>query len=275
MPQQQIAINTLPFWSRFTITADLRYDGVTPTRTIFNNGLVIPVFDYRKGDQTANALEGSRATARDTGLVKAGSTKGGGQYRIHGVSFTKDGAPYVKSGTNNQNGLIHTLWPPSSSQPANGGSGPLVATVEDFRGLDSLMAHVFLDFFRVDLSIDGTERNLEFGPAQLYPGVNGAVNQVDTVNGNPFVENYMRIDEGITWNPSGAVDSNFIMNLTAAYDCILPTWTTPAGTADGNPVSQDNPAITNAAPTALGRVWTQGWICNFHGYVQNPTSNVS
>lgn len=276
MPAEQIAINTLPFWSRFTISADLRFDpSVGLFRTQFTSGFEIPVFDYRKGDQQASALEAARATARDTGLVKAAQTKGGGMYRIRGMSFTKDGNPYEKSGTGNKNGIIHTLYPSSSAQPGNGGFGPQVMTVEDFRSFDSLMWQILCKYFRADLLVDGTERTLEFGPLSLYPGVNGPVSQVDTVNGSPFVGNYMPIEEGITWNPAGAVDSNMIVQLVAAYDCVTPTWTTPAGTANGLPATVDNPAIPGALPTALGRVWTQGWICNFHGYVENPTSNVS
>jgi len=271
-----IAVNTLPFFSRFTLTLDLRFDPAAGLlRTQFNKGYEIPVFDYRKGDQTASALEGSRATPRDTGLVKAAQTKGGGLYRIRGVSITKDGQPYVRSGTGNKNGLIHTLYPSSASQPGNGLFGPQDLTNDDFRSLDALNYQALIKYFRCDMQIDGTERNLEFGPALLYPGVNGPVNQLDTVNGNPFVENYMHIEEGITWNPSGAVDSNFIFQLEAAYDLVTPTWTSPAGTANGEPASAENPPIPNAQPTGLGRVWTQGWVVNFHGYQESPVSNVA
>lgn len=276
MPRQEIAINTLPFWSRFTQTVDLRFDpAVGLFRPQFTQGFTIPVFDYRKGEQTAAALEGARATARDTILVQANQTRGGGLYRIHGISFTKDGWAYQRSGTGNNNGLIHTLFPPSSTQPGNAAFGPQVPTVEDFRALDSLFFEFFQKFFRMELQIDGTRRILEMGPTILYPGVGGPVSDIDTTNAAPFVVNYMKIKEGITWNPSGAVDSNMLVSLQAAYDCVLPTWTTPNGTATGGPIAPDNPVIPNAEPTALGREWTQGWQVNFHGYEESPTSNVS
>jgi hypothetical protein len=276
MPAQEIAINTLPFWSRFTITTDLRFDGTAATRLQFSNGFKIPVFDYRKGESTVTALEGSRATARDTILVQANQTRGGGIFRIHGMSFTKDGWAYERSGTKNQNGTIHTLFPPSGTQPANGGAGPVVLSVEDFRALDSLMAEMFLKYFRTEIRVDGTRRILEMGPSLLYPGVGGPTGgNVDTVNGQPFVANFMKIREGIIWNPAGAVDSNLEVSLEAAYDAITPTWTTPTGTANGEPVTADNPQIEDANPTAMGREWTQGWILNFHGVEESPTSNIS
>lgn len=265
-----VAVNTLPFWSRFTQTADLRYDGTNLFRTIVPAGTKIPVFDYRKGENNVTALEGSRATARDTLLVNASQTRGGGLYRIRGLSITKDGWAYERSGTGTKNGTIHTKFPPFSLQPANAGAGPQVMTVEDWRSLDSLMAHNFLDVFRVELNIDGSKRILEMGPAQIYPGVGGASgSNVDTTNGGTFVANYMHIPEGIEWNPAGAVDSNIIVNLEATYDLVLPTWTAPNGeTPDGDP-------IAGAIPTAIGREWTQGWIVNFHGQDESPTSDVS
>jgi hypothetical protein len=276
MPRQEIAINTLPFWSRFTLTYDLRFDPATGlVRTQFPAGFSIPVFDYRKGEQSVAALEGGRATPRDTILVQANQTRGGGLYRIHGISFTKDGWAYEKSGDGNRNGLIHTLYPPSSSQPGNNAFGPQVPTPEDFRALDSLSYEVFQKYFRMEVQIDGTRRILEMGPTILYPGVAGPVSDVDTVNGAPFVVNFMKIREGITWNPSGAVDSNLLVALQAAYDCVTPTWTTPAGTADGEAPGPDNPLIPNAQPTSLGRQWTSAWIVNFHGYEESPTSNIS
>lgn len=267
---QELAINTLPFWSRFTLSADLRFDGTNTLRTIFQAGFTIPVFDYRKGEQNVAALEGSRSTARDTLLTQANQTRGGGQYTIHGISFTKDGWPYLRSGDGAQNGLIHALWPPNSMQPANGAQGPLVLSVEDFRALDSLMNEVFLKYFRIELQVDGTARIIEMGPSMLYPGVGGPFGgNVDTLNGGAVTFNYMKIKEGISWNPAGAVDSNMIVSLQAAYNCVLPTWTAPDGLApDGTP-------IVGANKTAMGRVWTQGWIVNFHGYQTQPTSNVS
>jgi hypothetical protein len=270
---QEISINTLPFWSRFTVSADLRYDGINPTRTVISKGRQIPVFDYRQGEGTVTALEGAQATTRDTILVQANQTRGGGLYRIHGISYTKDGWPYSRTGADAATvtkGLEHSFYPPNSLQPANGTAGPIVLTVEDFRALDSLMVHIYLDAFRTQINIDGTRRILEMGPSPLYPGVGGAATgNVDTSNGQSFVSNYMHISEGIVWNPAGAVDSNLRVLLEASYDIVVPCWTAPNGLApDGTP-------IPSANPTAMGRVWTAGWICNFHGLEESPTSNVS
>ncbi len=262
---QEIAINTLPFWSRFTITADLVFDGTTLLRTIIADGRTIPVFDYRKGEQNVAALEASRATARDTILVQANQTRGGGLYKIYGLSYTKDGWAYERSGAAQQNGTIHTFFPPAGVQPGNGGFGPQVPTVEDWRSFDSWFAHIFLDNFRTEIKIDGTRRILEMGPAQLYPGVGGVSGgNIDSTNGGTFTGNYMHITEGIVWNPAGAVDSNLQVELQAAYQVVCPTWTQPVGAVFPTP-----------NPTALGRVWTQGWITNFHGVEESPTSNVS
>lgn len=263
----EIAINTLPFWSRFLLDVDLRFDGTNTFRTIFARGTRLPVFDYRKGERNVTALQGAQATSRDTILVQANQTRGGGQYTIHGISFTKDGYPYEAE---DAQGLAHSLFPGASVQPANGGAGVVVPTVEDFRSLDSLMIEVFQKFFRMELQIDGTRRILEMGPSILYPGVGGPNGgNVDTTNGGTAVNNYMKIREGIVWNPSGAVDSNLVMSLEAAYDCILPTWTAPDGLApDGQP-------IADAVPTALGRRWKIAYIANFHGVEESPTSNIS
>lgn len=270
---QQIAINTLPFWSRFTNTVDLRWDGVNALRTVISQGRTIIVFDYRKGEQNVSALEGSAATARDTILVQANQTRGGGLYRIFGISYTKDGWAYERSGTGSKNGLVHTYFPPASVQPANNTLGPVVPTVEDFRALDSFMTHLYLDAFRTQINIDGTRRILEMGPAPYYPGVGGAFGgNVDTLNGGSFITNYMHITEGIVWNPAGAVDSNFQILLECTYDIVSPTWTTPDGV---NPFLDPPAPYTNPNPTALGRVWTQGFLCNLHGQEESPTSNVS
>ena len=270
--RQEIAVNTLPFWSRFILSLDLRYDGVTCFRTAINRGAQIPVFDYRKGEGNATALNGAQATARDTILVKAAQTRGGGRYTINGISITKDGYPYQ---TDDANGLDHQLFPPFSVQPCNGGSGPIVPSVEDGRSLNALMLQAFLQTFRMQLNIDGTRRTIEMGPVNLYPGQGGAKDTIDSSNGDVFVSNYMPIPEGIYWNPSGAVDSNMVVLLEAAYDLILPTWTTPTGTVNGEPVSEQNPEIDDANRTALGRVWSQGFVLNFHGREESPTSNVS
>ncbi|MGH7605578.1 MAG: hypothetical protein ACRENK_16485 [Gemmatimonadaceae bacterium] len=271
---QQIAINTLPFWSRFTNTIDMRYNGTDLLRTVMNTGLQRIVFDYRKGEQNVSALEGSAATARDTILVQANQTRGGGMYHIFGISYTKDGWAYERSGTGSKNGIIHTFYPPSAMQPGNGGFGPVVPTVEDWRAVDSLMTHFFLDNFRTQVNIDGTRRILEMGPAPYYPGVGGAFGgNVDTQNGGTFITNYMHIQEGITWNPAGAVDSNFQILLECTYDVVVPTWTTPDGV---NPfLDPPAPYVGGANPTAIGRVWTQGYLTNLHGQEESPTSNVS
>lgn len=268
----EIAVNTLPFWSRFVIPMDLRYDGETCIQRLISRGTQIPVFDYRKGEANATALNGAQATARDTILVKAAQTRGGGRYTINGISITKDGAPYTVS---DAHGLVHQLFPGMSVQPCNGDSGPLVPSVEDMRSLNSFLADSFLQTFRMQLNIDGSRRTIEMGPAILYPGQGGVKDSIESSNGDVFVSNYMPIPEGIQWNPSGAVDSNMVVQLEAAYDLDAPTWTTPAGTANGLPVSQENPEIAYANRTAIGRDWRQGWVLNFHGREESPTSNVS
>ena len=261
----EIALNTLPFWSRFTQTIDLRFDGTDLLRTIVAAGQKIPVFDYRKGEQNVSALEGARATARDTILVQASQTRGGGIFKIYGLSFTKDGLAYARSGSGAQNGIIHTFYPASGVQPGNGASGPQVMTVEDGRSFDSFFAHILNDNFRIEVKLDGTRRILEMGPVQLYPGVGGVSgSNVDSVNGSTFVANYMHITEGMVWNPAGTVDSNLIIELECTYDVVSPTWTEP----DGGGIQDPN-------PTAIGREWTIPWICNFHGVEESPTSNIS
>src|SRR6185295_17515109 len=94
---QEIAVNTLPFWSRFTLTSNLVWDTTNTFRTIFAAGTARKVFDYRQGEQNVQALEGSSSTNRDTILVKASQTRGGGMYTIYGVSYTKDGWPYERA----------------------------------------------------------------------------------------------------------------------------------------------------------------------------------
>jgi hypothetical protein len=267
---QEIAINTLPFWSRFTLTLDTRWDGANTINTALSQGQGFKVFDYKQGDQTASALEGSQATARDTILVVASQTRGGGQFEIRGISYTKDGWAYERTGEGSKNGLIHTIFPPASVQPGNGVAGPVVPTVEDWRSFDSFFTNVFLNNFRTQVNIDGTKRILEMGPVPYYPGVGGASGgNVDTENGATFVHNYMEIPELIVWNPAGTTDSNITVLLECTYDVLIPTWTTPDGTdRNGTP-------ILGANPTALGRLWTQGWICNFHGVEKSPLSDVS
>jgi len=278
---QEIAINTLPFWSRFTVVTDLRYDGTTLLKVQFTKGQSIAVFDYRRGESGVAPLNNANATARDTIQTKAGQTRGGSQYKIHGISLTKDGYPYERElgpdgqPVDNEKALTHQLWMPSTMQPGNGAFGPQVPTVEDFRALDSFMYEALQKFFHMTMQVDGTKRLVEFGPTLLYPGVAGPLGYVDTTNGGTMTRNYMMIPEGIVWNPSGAVDSNLVMLLEASYNFVSPTWTTPNGTATGGPITAANPVLPGANPTALGRVWEQGWILNFHGREESPTSNVS
>lgn len=267
---QEIAINTLPFWSRFTLTVDTRWDGTNTINQAVSQGQSFKVFDYKQGDQAANALEGSVSTARDTILVVASQTRGGGQFEIRGISYTKDGWAYERSGANAKDGLIHTYFPPASIQPGNGAAGPIVPSVEDWRSFDSFFCGILLNNFRTQVNIDGTRRILEMGPLPYYPGVGGASGgNVDTQNGAAFVHNYMEIPELIIWNPAGTTDSNITILLECTYDVEIPTWTTPDGTdRDGTP-------ITGAVKTPLGRLWTQPWLCNFHGVEKSPTSDVS
>ena len=268
--KMEIAINTLPFWSRFVLPYDLHFDGVALVRTLFTRGFKVPVFDYRQGESSALALAGATATERDTILVKAAQTRGGGRYTIKGISITKDGLPYTSPGDGTRDaGLIHELHPAFSLQPDNDPAvnPQMVMSPEDFRALDSLMQHLFNDFFRLELSIDGTRRVLEMGPAQIYPGVGGVKSTVDSTNGDTFQSNYMAIPEGIQWNPSGAVDSNMVLKLIAAYDAVVPTWTPPV------PIAGE--VIANPKPTPIGRLWRQGYIVQFHGFEESPTSAVS
>lgn len=270
--QQEIAVNTLPFWSRFVLPFDLRYDGTNCQRTVIRQGTKIRAFDYRQGEANAQALNGAEATSRDTILVKPGQTRGGGRYSIHGISVTLDGMPYDSQSAD---GLTHDVWPAAAVQPCNNASGPLVSSVEDARSLRSAMLQAFLQAFRMDLKVDGSRRNIEFGPSILWPGIGGSKDLVNPNNGDTFISNYMPIPEGITWNPSGAVDSNMVLLFEADYNIRMPTWTTPTGTADGQPVSGENPEIPYANRTALGRNWLQGFVVNFHGREESPTSNVS
>lgn len=264
MRPQEISVNTLPFWSRFTLDVDLRFDGTNATNTIFTAGFSLPVFDYRKGERNVTALGGATATARDTILTQANQTRGGGQFEIKGLSFTKDGWPFERIDPTPP-GTIHKLFPPMSAQPVNGSPAVnMVLSPEDFRALDSLMFEIFQKYFRVEFRIDGTRRILEMGPSLLYPGVGGPKGPIDTTNGDTFVSNYMHIPEGIVWNPAGTVDSNLQVFLEAAYTCIVPAWTPP-----------DGGQVQTPQATAVGRKWTQGWIVNFHGAETNPTSNVS
>jgi hypothetical protein len=51
--------------------------------------------------------------------------------------------------------------------------------------------------------------------------------------------------------------------LKAAYRMRCPTWTAP------------DAVFVGAVPTPMGRLWTQGWVMNFHGRAISPVSNIS
>jgi len=266
----ELAENRIPYWSRFVVDADLRWDGTNATFEQFSKGAEIPVFDYRRTESGVGALGGANATARDTILNKANETRGGAAYMIKGISLTKDGYVYEAGGENSKKGLIHSLPMPTAQPNANGTAGPSLS-VEDFRGLDSFMLELLQKYFLLQLEVDGTSRTIEFGPTILYPGTGGpSGGNVDTSNGGTYVHNYMSLGpEGIRWNPSGASDSTMTMKLTAAYDCVTPTFTTPTG------VDKNGDPIAGAVPTSLGRLWTQGWIMSLHGTEVKPVSEVA
>lgn len=265
----EIAENRIPYWSRFITPVDLRYDGVNVFRQIFQAGFELPVLDYRRGEQQVTALNSARATARDTILNQANQTRGGAMYEIHGVTITKDGYAYEASGVGAQQGINHLVLPASSLAAANGTAGPIIPTVEDFRGLDSFLYEIFEKNFFMQLSIDGTSRIIEWGPTILHPGQGGPSSDVDTLNGGGFVGNYVHLKEPIYWNPSGTTDSSMKVNLVCAYNVSVPTFTAPTGLApDGTP-------IPNANPTPIGRLWSQAWILSLVGKEVKPTSQVS
>lgn len=254
---QEISINTLPFWSRFTLTANLAFDGANNLNRVLTAGTQRLVFAYQKGQANVPALENGLATARDTLLVNANQTRGGGLYMIYGLSYTKDGWPYVLGDPTTQR-INHQIFLPSSVAPP----ALLVPTVDDFRALDSFGAHMFLDHFRTQLNVDGTRRVIEMGPAQIYPGVGGASGgNIDVQNAGTFVANYMHIKEGMKWNPAGTVDSNISLVLECSYNVDVVAFRPPA-------------AVAPEVATPLGREWTQGWIANFHGYEESPTSDI-
>lgn len=280
---QQVAINTLPFWSRFVLEADLRFDGVNPYRRILAAGSKVKAFDYRQGASDAGALQGQTSTERDTILTKANETRGGGKVRIRGISFTRDGSPYevieqsdaLNGGEASRGGTSFKLLPGTSHNAGNGGFGPQTPSAEDVRGLGVTFNMLFSQFQRVNINIDGTRRILEMGPGILHSGINGPTGDVYAANGTPYSTNYLWIPEGIEWNPAGAVDSNLVVDIMSAYDCFLPTYTTPTGTVDGQPPTAENPPIDQAVPTPIGRKWRQAWVVNFHAAEESPTSNVS
>lgn len=266
----QVAVNSLPFWSRIVQRFDLRWDGTNDRRNVITRGTKIRAFGYRQNGSNENALAGEMATERDTVVQEGGKTLGGARYIIHGLSIGVDGKPY-DLGPDGE----HRVWPGMSQLPGNGGAGPQCPSLEDERSLLSTLASVFAQCFKVDIRIDGVRRTLEMGVPQFYPGQGGIKDSVASNNGDVFVSNYMPIPEAIVWNPSGAVDSNLVVQLEAAYTMTLPTWTTPYGTASGLPPDADHPVLEGAVPTALGRDWRQGFIVNFHGRAESPVSNVS
>lgn len=271
-----IAVNTLPMWSRFLVPFDLRWDGTNPARVVITRGQQIPVFNYKQGEGAVAALLGDPSTARDTILQTGAQTRGGALYDIRGISYTKDGEIYemVDDPNNAAAPKIHAYWPGMSVQAANG-PAPICPTVEDWRALEAMLLAIFLGSFRTQINIDGTRRILEMGPSVLYPGVGGNKDSIVSSNGDVFNSNYMEINEGITWNPAGAADSNLIVLLEANYNVACPCWTTPTGTANGLPVSGTNPIIPGANRTAVGRKWILPMVCNFHGREESPTSAVS
>lgn len=268
----QVAVNSLPFWSRIIVPFDLRWNGTQCQRRVITRGTKIRAFGYRQNEANVRALNGASATERDTIVQEGGKTRGGARYVIFGLSIGIDAWPYTAS---DNEGLIHEMWPPMSQQPCNQASGPLAMTVEDYRSLLATFANAFAGAFKVDIKVDGTKRTLEMGIPAFYPGMGGIKDQLSAMNGDVFVANFMPIPETIMWNPAGAVDSNLAVQLEAAYDVDLPTWTTPTGTINGEPVSQDNPIIEGAVPTAIGREWQQAFMINFHGREESPVSNVS
>lgn len=258
-----IAVNTLPFWSRFVVPFNLVWDGTNNQNQVLTVGQKIRVFSYKQGEAAAQPLNGDLATARDTILQTGGQTRGGSLYDIRGLSFTKDGSPY--EAVTAQSAAVprtHAYWPGMSVQAANG-VAPLVPSVEDQRSLEAMLLQAFLSTFAISLKVDGTKRILEMGPNQLYPGIGGNKDTIVSSNGDVFNSNYMPIREGIQWNPAGATDSNLIVELEAAYNVTMPAWVAPL---DANPARNR---------TALGRVWNLAFICNFHGREEAPTSAVS
>jgi len=268
----KIAITSLPFWSRFLLPYDTRYDGTNGTNVVITRGTEIAIFDYRRG-ALAPQLGGAQATPRDTILTSAAQTRGGEQYIVKGISLTKDGPAYLIGANPLVQGtdpLVHQLVPGSSTQPANGNIGPVLPTVEDQRSLEAMFWAALQKYCSWVIQIDGTKRTIELGATVLYPGVNGPSDgNVSTNNGGTFVQNYWQIPETIEWQPAGSADSNFVILLTFRYDVVLPAWTAPNGL---NPAGDP---IDDAVPTPLGRQWKQGWICNLHGKARSPLSAVS
>ena len=274
--QLQIAVNTLPLQSRLVIPFDLRYDGENCLREVITRGEELRAYGYKQNDSNVHELDGAMATDRDTPLLKASETRGGARYIIQGLSISVDGEPYDIPENDTHNGLHHWMWPASSEEPCNQSSGPLCMTVEDKRSLMSALVQAFCQAYKLSIEIDGDSRVLQMGIPIFYPGQGGVKDTLATSNGDTFAANFMPIPETIAWNPGGTVDSNLVVKFTARHSIWMPTWTTPAGTANGLPyASETNPKIADAVETAWGRKWLQGIVVNFHGRQEQPVSNVS
>lgn len=271
----QIAVNTLPIQSRLVIPFDLRWNGTDCERAVISKGDEYRAYGYKQNDTSVAELAGARATSRDTPLLKASETRGGSRFRIYGMSITADGEPYDYPDEGTEYGLNHHMWPASSELPCNQQAGPLVLSVEDKRSLCSCLIQAFLMAFKVQLEIDGDSRGLQFGVPAFWNGQGGAKDTIASSNGDVFASNYLPIPEGITWNPSGTVDSNLILHFKSEHVITMPTWTTPTGTASGLPVDGSHPEIEGAIPTAWGRLWRMAFMCNFHGVQEQPTSGNS
>ena len=260
----QIAENPIPYWSRFVVDYDLRYDGVTPLRTLFTKGSAFYVFNYQRGASQVTALGGAVATFRDTILVTPSQTRGGAMYNIRGLEIVKDGGPVVRTGNDK---LTHELIFPTAEVAANGAVPQI--SVEDFRGFDYFSWSVFAQNTGCVMQIDGTTRVIEWGPTMNYPGVGGPADGNVASTTGALVGNHARFDTPIEWNPSGSGDSNLVVTLTFAYNVVAPTFTAPDGLApNGAP-------IPDAVPTPIGRQWSQGWIVRLVGEEIAPTSNVA
>lgn len=271
----QIAVNTLPIFSRLVVGYDLRWDGTNCLREVITKGDEYRAFGYKQNDSQVPELGGARATSRDTPLLKSAETRGGSRFRIQGLSITADGEPYDYPENDTKYGLDHYVWPGSSELPCNQASGPLVMSVEDKRSLMSTLIQAFCMAFKLQIEIDGDSRGLQLGIPAFYPGQGGVKDSVASTHGDVFASNFIPIPEGIMWNPSGTVDSNLIVHFESVHSIWMPTWTTPTGTANGLPVDEGNPKLTDAVETAWGRYWRQAFMVNFHGVQEQPTSAVS
>lgn len=279
----KIAINTLPFWTAIEWTFDLRWspsyvgepgDG---TRRVIPRGEDRNGFSYAKDANEATALEGRRATERDTPLTQKGSTRGGAIYRIFGISVTPDGGPFdktvVQSSPPRANDGLNMYRPiPGTELAANGTVPGLVQPdVETLRGLDAALTDALLSHMNLFLTIDGTRRSLPLGPLPYYPGTGGTEGTVFSGNGLRAWDNYMQIPEGMRWNPQGSSDSVMEVSMECAYDVVMATYTAANGI---DPATGEAYAVPFDR-SALGRQWTKRLLVNFHGTEESPLSDVS